>query len=99
MSQSLLNPVFGNFSSILTVDLSQLEQQNIKNISCGSPGTRETVPVDLHIAQETAPAEPQLIELRAQSDIEHQLHSNIIVVSISWMKLQSVRLTCCTNVT
>ena len=30
VSQSLLNPVFGNFSSILTVDLSQLEQQNIK---------------------------------------------------------------------
>ena len=34
VSQSLLNPVFGNFYSILTVDLSQLEQQNIKNISC-----------------------------------------------------------------
>ena len=30
VSQSLLNPVFGNFSSTLIVDLSQLEQQNIK---------------------------------------------------------------------
>ena len=99
VSQSSLNPVFGNFSSILTVDLSQLEQQNIKNISCGSPATRETVPVDVHIAQETVPVEPQFIELRAQSDIGHQLHFNIIVVSISWMKLQSVRLTCCINVT
>ena len=86
VSQSLLNPVFGNFSSVLTVDLSQLEQQNIKNISCGSPGTRETVPVDVHIAQETAPADPQFSTLSVTI-----LDLKTFTVSVSWMELQPVR--------
>ena len=49
---------FANFSSVLTVNLSQLEQQNIKNISCGNPWTFETVLVDVHIVHETLPADP-----------------------------------------
>ena len=89
VSQSLLNPVFGNFSSILTVDLSQLEQQNIKNISCGSPATRGTVPVDVHIAQETAPAEPQFTTLSVQ--LVTILNLKTFTVSVSWMELQPVR--------
>ena len=89
VSQSLLNPVFGNFSSTLIVDLSQLEQQNIKNISCGSPATRETVPVDVHIAQETVPAEPQFKTLSVQ--LVTILDLKTFTVSISWMELQPVR--------
>ena len=89
VSQSLLNPVFGNFSSTLTVNLSQLEQQNIKNISCGSPGTRETVPVDVHIAHETVPADPQFITLSVQ--LVTILDLKTFTVSISKMELQQVR--------
>ena len=66
VSQSLLSPVFGNYTSILTVDLSQLEQRNIMSISCGDPATRGTVPVDVHIVLDTVPADPQLHTLSVQ---------------------------------
>ena len=91
VSQNSLNPVFGNFSSILTMDLSQLEQQNIMSISCGDPATRGTVPVDVHIAQDTVPADPQLHTLSVQLVTTLEFDIMVFVVSISWMKLQSVR--------
>ena len=61
VSQNPLNPVLGNFSSTLTVDLSQLEQQNIMNISCGDPGERGTIPVSVQILQQSMPGDPQLV--------------------------------------
>ena len=70
-----------NFSSILTVDLSQLEQQNIRSISCGDAVTRSTVPVDVHIIQETVPADPQLIGVNATSTFDDKLTS---FVAIKW---------------
>ena len=88
VSQSSLF-VFANFSSILTVDLSQLEQQNIMSISCGDPATRETVPVDVH--QDTVPADPQLLTLSVQLVTSLEFDMTVFVVSISWMKLQPVR--------
>ena len=91
VSQSLLNPVFGNLSSILTVDLSQLEQQNIMSISCGDPAIRGTVPVDVHIVQDTVPANPQLQTLSVQLVTILEFDMTVFVVSISWMKLQPVR--------
>ena len=88
--------IFGNFSSILTVDLSHLEQQNIMSISCGDPGTRGTVPVDVHIVQDTVPADPQIIEVSVHNQLVALLEINenqlkVSMVSISWMKLQPVR--------
>ena len=90
VSQSLLI-VFANYTSILTVDLSRLEQQKIMSISCGDPGTRGTVPVDVHIVQDTVPAEPQLHKLNLQLVTNLEFDITVFVVSISWMKLQPVR--------
>ena len=91
VSQNLLSPVFGNFSSILTVDLSQLEQQNILSISCGDPAIRGTVSVDVHIVQDTVPADPQLHTLSVQLVTTLEFDMTVFAVSISWMKLQPVR--------
>ena len=90
VSQSSQNPVFGNFSSILTVDLSQLVQQNIMSISCGDPGTRETVPVDVYTVQDTVPGDLQLQTLSVQLVTTLEFDMTVFVVSISWMKLQPV---------
>ena len=87
--------IYGNFSSILTVDLSQLEQQNIVSISCGDPVIRGTVPVNVHIIQATVPADPQIIEVSVYGQLVSLLEINeefkVFMVSISWMKLQPVR--------
>ena len=91
VSQNSLNPVFGNFTSILTVDLSQLEQQNIMSISCGDPATRGTVPVDVHIVQDTVQADPQLHSLSVQLVTTLEFDITVFAVLISWMKLQPVR--------
>ena len=61
VSQNPVDPVLGNFSSILTVDLTQLEQQNILNISCGDPGERRTIPVAVQTLQHTIPGDPELV--------------------------------------
>ena len=58
---SSLDVVFANFSSVLTVDLSQLELQNIVFISCGDPLTRDSVLVNVNIKQETVLEDPLLI--------------------------------------
>ena len=73
--------IFANFSSILTVNLSQLEQQGIRNISCGDPSTMETVPVGVRILRESVPSDPQFDNVTL---LEDQL-------IISWEKVQPVR--------
>ena len=83
--------IFANYTSILTVDLSQLEQQNIMSISCGDPAIRRTVPVDVHIVQDTVPADLQLNTLSVQLVTTLEFDMTVFVVSISWMKLQPVR--------
>ena len=91
VSQSSINPTFGNFSSILTVNLSQLEQQGIRNISCGDPLTQETIPVDIHITQETVPETPQIISTFIDNlqTVKGQLRTTIVVL-ITWEKLHPV---------
>ena len=81
VSQSLTDSRFGNFSSILTVNMSQLEQQNIVSISCGDPGIGETVPVDVHIVQETVPGDPKLIGVNVTHTLDDEPNS---FVSINW---------------
>ena len=61
VSRNPLSPVLGNFSAILTVDLSLLEQQKVMNISCGDPGKRVVVPVAVQTIQQTPPEDPQLV--------------------------------------
>ena len=78
--------VFANFSSILTANLSQLEQQSIMSISCGDPLTRETVPVDIQIEQEAVPGDPEIIGVNITHDIETP---NLYRVTIELKKIVS----------
>ncbi len=45
------NKLLMNASTILTVDLSNLNKQNIETISCGSSGESKAVPVNISILQ------------------------------------------------
>ena len=95
VSQNQSNPAFGNFSSTLTVDLSQLEEQNIMNISCGDPVIVGTVPVDVHIIRDTVPDDPQLTEISIQlATILESNTQSIVIVSILWTKLRPVSDAC-----
>ena len=55
VSQSAELATFGNFSSILSLNISQLEQQQITNITCGDPVTFDTVPVNVQLRQQSPP--------------------------------------------
>ena len=72
-------PTFANFSSTLTVVLSQLEQQNIRSVSCGDALFRDTVPIDIEIKNETIPViEAQTI----MANIAHK--TNSVVITVEW---------------
>ena len=92
VSQYSPDPRFANFSSILSVNLSQLEQQKIKNISCGDPWIFDTVPVDVHIVHETLPAAPNFISLSVQlaAVLKNKSDSMIIILLVLWGKLRPV---------
>ena len=57
VSQDRISKVFANFSSILTLELSQtaIEIQNITRISCGDPETTNDTMVNISIVKETLP--------------------------------------------
>ena len=76
------NPIFGNFTSILTVDLSQLEQQHITVIRCGDPGTFQELPVGVQISQLSFPQEPQMVNIHASFE-----SSEFVVLAVSWEPL------------
>ena len=95
VSQNPLFPAFGNFSSTLTVNLSQLEEQSIMSISCGDPEIIETVPVDVRIIQDTVPDDPQLTGISVQlATIMESNTQSILIVSILWTKLRPVSDAC-----
>ena len=74
------NPVFGNFTSILTVDLSELQQQHISLIRCGDPGTFEVLPVSIQINQISIPQDPQMLIVHVSFDSS----KFAAVLSLSW---------------
>ncbi len=55
--------IFGNFSSILTLNISQLEQQHITELRCGDPVTFKIVSVNIQLRQQSPPESPQLINV------------------------------------
>ena len=73
------NPVFGNFTSILKVDLSQLRQQHITLIRCGDSGTSKALPVDVQIYQLSIPLNPQMVKVYASFD-----SSEFVSLTVSW---------------
>ena len=51
------------------------------SISCGDPGIRESVSVDVHIIQETVPGDPLLIGVNATYTIDDEPK---LFVSVKW---------------
>ena len=74
-----------NASTILTVDLTKLYNQNIRLFSCGSVSVNKIVPVNISILQPTFPSvSPQVytaVIVRYESGF-------ISSVDVSWRKLQ-----------
>ncbi|XP_064406230.1 uncharacterized protein LOC135351193 isoform X3 [Halichondria panicea] len=80
MNQSRINA-----STILTVDLSELYNQNIKTISCGSFVLNKTVPVNISILQPSFPSvSPQVYT----AVIVRYNFGLIFSVDVSWRKFQ-----------
>ncbi len=52
---------FANFSSILTLNISQLEKQHITEITCGDPKTSHSIPINVRLRQQLLPEIPRLI--------------------------------------
>lgn len=78
------DPIFGNFSSTLTVDLSQLKEQSVSNITCGDPGTSKTVPVNVTIIKPSVPDKPNITNVKATYE-----SASIRMVTLEWMKIVS----------
>ena len=85
---STIDSVFANFSSILTVDLTQLEQQNIRNISCGDTLIRDGVPVKVSITQETVPEDPLLIHANTSVVYGIRVDGVYTMFSLLWKEVQ-----------
>ena len=54
------NPQFANFTSVLTANLVQLQQESIRKIKCGDPGTVNLLPVNFSIQEQVIPNKPQI---------------------------------------
>ena len=71
------------------MDLTQLEQQNIRSISCGDTLIRDGVPVKVSITQETVPGDPFLISANTSvvcGDGVDVVHKTIF--SLLWKEVQ-----------
>ena len=77
--------VYGNFSSVLTVDLSQLEQ-NVTNISCGDPGTIDAEPVNVTTILQSVPANPNITEVSATYN-----SAGLESIKVAWNKVVSLK--------
>ena len=73
-----------NFSSVLTADLVQLQQQNITSIVCGDPGAMAVTPVGVQVLQPSIPRTPNITTVTAtyQSGILNR-------IKVTWGKLVS----------
>ncbi len=74
-----VEPNFGNFSSTLTLDISQLEEQHINEIRCGDPVTHQTITIDVQIRQQALSEYPQQINI-----VKSFKSSTSIMLTISW---------------
>ncbi len=84
---ALQDPVeqnFGNFSSELVLDVSQLQTENVTSITCGDPNTFVMIPVDVEIIQQTEPESPNGTNVTAFYE-----DGSLTDVIISWENLVS----------
>ncbi len=68
VSRSFADRRFGNFSSVLTVELSQLQEHNVTDITCGDPVLHHSLDVNVTIKEPRIPEEPQLITVNTTDD-------------------------------
>ncbi len=71
---------FAEFTSILILDIAQLEF--VTNITCGDPGTIDTVPVNTTLLQQSTPISPTITSITAT-----YYSGQLRTVNISWIKL------------
>ena len=57
------DPRFANFTSVLTANLVQLQQQNIDSVSCGDPGTESVLLINVYIQEQVVPNNPQISDI------------------------------------
>ena len=81
VEQNQNNRNLANFSSILTVNLSQLQSQNVTEISCGDPRKSKVEPVDVSIIEPGIPNTPTITTVTVGYQ-SRQLSS----VEITWKK-------------
>ena len=72
---------FANFTSVLFADLAQLDDLNVRNISCGNPIASITLPVSVSVQPSNALALPNITNITAVYNFT-QLES----MQISWQK-------------
>ncbi len=68
VSRGLADQRFGNFSSVLTVEVSQLQEHNVTDITCGDPELYHSLDVNVTIKEPRNPEEPQLITVNTTDD-------------------------------
>jgi len=79
VSQSAADQRFGNFSSILSLDLIGLERFNVTDIGCSDPSTSAIQPVDIQLKKEPIPAEPDINNIQISTET-----SGSLVITVSW---------------
>ena len=84
VSQDRISKVFANFSSILTLELSQtaIEIQNITRISCGDAETNNDTMVNISIVKETLPNVSNF-SVRINT-------SSIFILAVTWKQYVSL---------
>ncbi|XP_064406052.1 uncharacterized protein LOC135351061 isoform X3 [Halichondria panicea] len=83
VAQDPVDPNFGNFSSELVVNVSQLQAVSVMSITCGDPDTFKMIPVDVEIIQQTEPESPNGTNVTALYEF-----GSLTDVIVSWEQLE-----------
>ena len=60
VEQDQNDPNIANFSSFLTVNVSQLQSNNVTDIICDTPGISQAVPVNVSVIKPGIPSTPAI---------------------------------------
>ena len=84
VTQTPNDPRFAQFTSVLIVDIAQLQAQNVASINCGDPGTIATEPVNVIILKPSVPNNPVITAVTATYKF-----GLLMTLEVSWMELVS----------
>ncbi|XP_064406511.1 uncharacterized protein LOC135351421 isoform X5 [Halichondria panicea] len=85
VTQTPNDPRFAQFTSVLIVDIAQLQAQNVASINCGDPGTIATEPVNVIILKPSVPNNPVITAVTATYKF-----GLLMTLEVSWMELEEV---------